>query len=245
MKSKILAIAMLFSASMLMAQTQPVKQSTTESEKSKQGIVVKTSSVKTEEQSKETNQSTTPAKQSSTTTKTTTKEQVTPSKVSTTTKTTTKPTPATSTQDKPSVAPVSQAGTLSTTPKDITGHWLTANKGTIVQFYKEGNEYKGKIVWLRQPNGRDGKPLKDINNPDRAKRNNPVLGMVLIEGLKYNAGTDTYEGGKVYQPQSGRTFNGRVKLEQGRNVMKITGSLGFSLISRTLTWTRTTGVPGK
>lgn len=127
--------------------------------------------------------------------------------------------------------------------KDLTGYWLTAQKGTIVQFYKNGDVYDGKIVWSKTIKDKSGKELKDIHNPDKAKRNTPVIGSSMITGLKYNPKTDTYEGGKIYQYQSGKSYNCKVNLDKSKNVMKIVGGVGF--ISKTLTWTRTSGIPGK
>lgn len=127
--------------------------------------------------------------------------------------------------------------------KDLTGYWLTAQKGTIVQFFKNGDVYNGKIVWSKTVKDKSGKELKDVNNPDKAKRNSPVIGSSMITGLKYNPKTDTYEGGKIYQYQSGKSYNCKVNLDKNKNVMKIVGGVGF--ISKTLTWTRTSGVPGK
>lgn len=133
------------------------------------------------------------------------------------------------------------AGTTAT--KDIKGYWLTAQKATIVEFYpSSGNKFNGKAVWTRQKD-KNGKPLKDVNNPDKTKRSRSLEGIDLITGLTYNPKTDTYEGGKIYQPNTGRTFNCKVKLDKTRNTMEITGGVGF--ISKTLTWTRTTGIPGK
>ncbi len=141
---------------------------------------------------------------------------------------------------KPSVRPTSAASIAST---DLTGFWLTAQKGSIIEFKKNGELYEGKVVWSKNAKGRDGKALKDVNNPDKSKRNNPLLGTTMISGLKYNPKTDTYEGGKIYQPQTGRTFNCKVNLDKSKNAIQVNGGVGF--ISKTLTWTRTSGVPGK
>lgn len=124
---------------------------------------------------------------------------------------------------------------------DITGYWLSAQKATIVEFYKVGDKYNGKAVWSKQRD-KNGKPLKDINNPDKSKRGRYLEGLDLITGLSYNPKNDTYEGGKIYQPNTGKTFNCKVKLDKGKNTMQVTGGVGF--ISKTLTWTRTSGIPG-
>lgn len=169
---------------------------------------------------------------------------------------TTKGTPAT--QAKPATTPAKPATpakpgvkiapkgvpTSANTPvinNDITGYWLTAQKATIVQFYKTGDKFNGKGVWSKQRD-KNGRPLKDINNPDKSKRSRYLEGVDIITGLTYNAKTDTYEGGKIYQPNTGKSFNCKVKLDKGKNTMQVTGAVGF--ISKTLTWTRTSGVPG-
>ncbi len=132
-----------------------------------------------------------------------------------------------------------------TTPKDITGYWLTANKASIIQFYREGDVYVGKVVWTRQKNSKNGKPLTDINNPDRSKRSNPIVGIRMVSNLKYNPKTKMYEGGKAYLPQTGKTFDCKAKLVRNNDAMEVTAMAGLSLMSKTLTWTRTTGIPSK
>lgn len=152
--------------------------------------------------------------------------------------------PATpATPAKPGVKQVTPASAKATpaAAQDITGYWLTAQKATIVQFYKNGDKFNGKGVWSKQKD-KNGKPLKDVNNPDKSKRNRNLEGIDLIWGLTYNPKTDSYEGGKIYQPNTGKTFNCKVKLDKSKNTMQVTGGVGF--ISKTLTWTRTSGVPG-
>lgn len=233
MKLSVLTIVFMLGAVIVSAQTQPIKQSTKETAPTQSGVVVKQSNPATSAEKAPANQSkdaapkVTPQKQPSKTATPTTKPKVvtpvTPNKAS-------------------DVAPTNVP---TTTPKDITGYWLTANKGTIVQFYKDGDSYHGKAVWHRQANDKNGKPLKDINNPDKSKRNNPLMGSLLVTNLKYNPKTKMYEGGKVYQPNTGRTFDCKVKLIRENNVMEITGTAGMSMISKTLTWSRTSGVPGQ
>lgn len=154
--------------------------------------------------------------------------------------TTGKATPAT--PAKPAIKPTTTTKPASLV-KDITGLWLTAQKGSIVEFVKSGDEYIGKVAWSRTAKDKAGRPLKDVKNPDKAKRNNTIVGSDMITGLKYNPKTDTYEGGKIYQAQTGRSYNCKITLNKEKNVMKIVGGVGF--ISKTLTWTRTTGIPGK
>jgi uncharacterized protein (DUF2147 family) len=157
---------------------------------------------------------------------------------------------APSTQKKP-VTPVSPSTTSDVAkktptviPKDITGYWLTANKANIIQFYKAGDVYHGKIVWTRNKD-KNGNPLTDVNNPDKTKRKNPIVGTQMVSNLRYNPRTKIYEGGKAYMPQTGRTYDCKAKLIKDNNSMEVTAMYGMSLMSKTLTWSRTTGVPSK
>ncbi len=256
MKFKVLTLALMFVASAMFAQTQPVKQSTKETETAKPSVVVKqmkpaatTGKAAKDQTTKEVapnpatkvapaNQKGVPQKQPSGAV-TPSGQKGTPQKQSSKEAAPVKP---------KSVAPVKVSDEKKspvTTPKDITGYWLTANKASIIQFTKEGDVYNGKIVWLRQPNDKSGKPVKDLNNPNKAKRNNPVLGTLMVYNLKYNAAKKIYEGGKAYQPQTGRTFDCKAKVTGNGNVLEVTGIAGLSMISKTLTWSRTNGIPGK
>ena len=40
---------------------------------------------------------------------------------------------------------------------DVVGVWLTDGGKSKVEIYKKGDEYFGKIIWLREPN-ENGKP---------------------------------------------------------------------------------------
>ena len=60
------------------------------------------------------------------------------------------------------------------------GVWLTKNGKSHVELYQCGAQLCGRIVWLREPNLRDGKPARDLNNPDPAKRQRPILGLEFL-----------------------------------------------------------------
>lgn len=142
-------------------------------------------------------------------------------------------------------ADVAPKVTPATTTKDVTGYWLTANKASIVQFFKEGDVYQGKVAWQKQNKDKNGKPITDVNNPDKAKRNSPIIGIQMISNLKYNSKTKMYEGGKIYMPQTGKTYDCKVKLKNNNDQMEITATAGLSMISKTFTWSRTSGVPSR
>lgn len=120
---------------------------------------------------------------------------------------------------------------------DIIGIWLTAGKEPAkIQIYKSGDKYYGKIVWLKNP-ADNGKPKVDGSNPDKSKRSNPVMGLVLLSGFKFD-GDDEWKGGDIYDPESGKTYDSYLYLKD-KNTLKVRGYIGISLFGRTETWTRT------
>lgn len=120
---------------------------------------------------------------------------------------------------------------------DILDVWMTGGKEPAkIQIYKSGEKYYGKIIWLKNPT-ENGKQRTDANNPDQAKRNNPIVGLVILTGFKFD-GDDEWKGGDIYDPESGKTYSSYMYLKDN-NTLKVRGYVGVSLFGRTETWTRT------
>lgn len=120
---------------------------------------------------------------------------------------------------------------------DIIGTWLTSGKEPAkIQIYKSGEKFYGKIVWLQNPTDK-GRPKVDNNNPDKAKRNNPVIGLVILAGFRFN-GDDEWKGGDIYDPESGKTYSSYMYMKD-KKTLKLRGYIGISLFGRTETWIRT------
>lgn len=120
---------------------------------------------------------------------------------------------------------------------DIVGTWLTSGKEPAkVMIYRSGEKYYGKITWLQNP-AENGKQRVDGRNPDKAKRNTPVVGLVILTGFKFN-GDDEWKGGDIYDPESGKTYSSYMYLKDN-NTLKVRGYAGVSLFGRTVTWVRT------
>jgi uncharacterized protein (DUF2147 family) len=120
---------------------------------------------------------------------------------------------------------------------DIIGTWLTGGKEPAkVQVYKSGEKFCGKIIWLKNPT-ENGKQRMDGNNPDKAKQSNPIIGLVMLTGFKFD-GDDEWKGGDIYDPESGKTYSCYMWLKD-KNTLKVRGYIGISLVGRTEIWTRT------
>ena len=117
----------------------------------------------------------------------------------------------------------------------IIGVWLTADAKAQVAVDKTGDQYCGKIVWLKEPE-KNGKPVVDDQNPDEHLRGRPVLDLEMMDGFVYD-GDGVWVDGKVYDPESGDAYSGKLELVD-ENTMELRGYILIPLFGRTETWTR-------
>ena len=120
----------------------------------------------------------------------------------------------------------------------ITGVWFSGEKNSKIEISKtEDGLYVGHLVWLKDPNEKDGKAKVDANNPDAKLRQKPLVGLQILFDLKYD-GKDKYSGGKIYDPQAGKTYSSKAEMVNN-NTLSLRGFIGIPLAGRTETWTRT------
>jgi len=109
----------------------------------------------------------------------------------------------------------------------ILGVYYSPKKDAKIEIYQKGDRYFGKFVWLEIGD-------KDINNPDPKLRDRELLGMSFINNFRYE--DEEYTDGKVYDPQSGETYDA-IMWTEGKDLM-LRGYVGFSIFGRTETFTR-------
>lgn len=120
-------------------------------------------------------------------------------------------------------------------PDAVTGEWYTSEGTSVVEIYKCGDLYCGRIVWLKNPKNEGGKDKVDVKNPDEIRRNRKIMGLEILTGFKYKD-ENRWEDGKIYDPKTGKTYSCKMQLEG--NDLKIRGYVGFSLFGRTAVWTK-------
>ena len=113
--------------------------------------------------------------------------------------------------------------------------WYTHEKNSAVQIYMAADgKYYGKITWLKDAY-ENGKPLLDVKNPDKTKRRNPYLGLVIITGLTKKTETE-YVGGKLYEPSKGNYYSCKMTV-QNNNELALRGYIfGMPFLGRTTIW---------
>lgn len=117
----------------------------------------------------------------------------------------------------------------------VFGKWKTKDENgkveSIIEIYKKDGKAYAKVVEILNPDDRD-KVCKDCKG---ANKNKPVLGMVIMRGLKKD--DDEWSGGKILDPKNGKEYSCYIKLVNN-NKLKLRGYVGFALAGRTEYWYR-------
>ncbi len=118
----------------------------------------------------------------------------------------------------------------------IFGKWKTVDDETgmengIVEIYEKAGKVYGRIIEILE---KEKKYFK-CEMCEGEDKNKPVLGLVIIKGLKKKG--DFYEGGKVTDPKNGKSYHCKMTLE-GKDKLIVRGYIGISLFGRSQTWFR-------
>ncbi len=114
----------------------------------------------------------------------------------------------------------------------IEGKWKTIDDETkqaksIVEIYKKGDQYYGKISQLLiKPASSTCTECKD----DR--KGKPILGLEIIRGLKKEG--DEFTGGTITDPKSGKTY--KCTITKSGDKLNVRGYVGVSMFGRSQTW---------
>ncbi|OOQ59254.1 DUF2147 domain-containing protein [Mucilaginibacter pedocola] len=120
----------------------------------------------------------------------------------------------------------------------ICGKWQNTDKNIIVDVYKEGAEFKAKLVWFNNGEGeRAMESWTDKHNPDPALRSRKLLGMNILEKLVYDPETKSWEDGIIYDAQNGRHWNSSARIDK-HGELKVKGYWHIKLIGKTMTFNR-------
>jgi uncharacterized protein (DUF2147 family) len=126
---------------------------------------------------------------------------------------------------------------FSVSAQDVVGKWKTYDDETgepksIVEIYKDGNKYYGKIIKLITEENKDG--ICRTCESEEFKNKN-LIGVVILKDLEKDG--DEYNGGEITNPKDGKTYSCYIKLVEP-DKLKVRGYIGFSLIGKTQYWER-------
>ena len=97
----------------------------------------------------------------------------------------------------------------------------------------QGGVLQGRVQQLLRP-GADPKALC-VECKD-ALKDQPMVGLPIIQGAKKAADKDVWEGGKILDPENGKFYTLRLAPIDGGQKLEVRGSIGP--FGRTQTWSR-------
>ncbi len=125
----------------------------------------------------------------------------------------------------------------------IVGFWNTQDHDAVIEIFNCGRKYCGRIKWIREPNytaedrnGKAGQPKLDDRNPNPELRDRPLAGIEILYDFAY-AGKNTWKGGRIYNPENGKSYNGTITLASPEK-LRLRGFFVVPLLGKTTEWTR-------
>ena len=117
------------------------------------------------------------------------------------------------------------------------GLWKTIDDETKaekshVRITESGGVLSGKIEKLLDPTKQDSK----CDKCEGARKDKPVLGMTIVEGVKKNESEPYWDGGTILDPNNGKTYKVRMTPKDGGKQLEVRGFIGPFF--RNQTWTR-------
>jgi uncharacterized protein (DUF2147 family) len=107
------------------------------------------------------------------------------------------------------------------------GLWKTIDDEThqaksLVRIVDDGGVLSGKVDKLLDPAKQDAKCEKCSD----ARKDQPVLGMTILDGVKKHADESYWDGGKILDPNNGKTYRVRLTPKDGGNELQVRGYIG-------------------
>ncbi|MHB8666578.1 MAG: DUF2147 domain-containing protein [Burkholderiales bacterium] len=118
------------------------------------------------------------------------------------------------------------------------GLWTTIDDATnkpksLVRVTEQDGVISGTVEKILDPAKQDSKC--DECASDDPRKGKPVIGMTILTGLKKD-GDNVYDGGRILDPNNGKTYNAKVTVIDGGKKLEMRGSILF--FGRTQTWIR-------
>ncbi len=116
------------------------------------------------------------------------------------------------------------------------GTWTNEAREAKFEIFEQGGKLYGKIIELKEPNDKEGKPKTDTNNPDSSKRGTALVGLTFLRAFS-SAGAGRWENGSIYDPKNGKTYKAWMQMT-GNDKIEVRGFIGFSFVGRSQNWSR-------
>ena len=127
---------------------------------------------------------------------------------------------------------VALAGAGVASAASIEGRWRTPTNNAEVEIVSCGAARCGTVV--TSDHLKADPAAKDVRNKDAALRGRAIKGLTFLTG--FTGGPTEWKGGKVYDPDSGNTYQGTITVVDADH-LKLRGCIVYPLC-KTQMWTR-------
>ena len=118
----------------------------------------------------------------------------------------------------------------------LVGIWESEEKNLQIEIFPDSGHFAGKMIWFKCSSETVMKSSVDTENPDKKFVGRKLLGMKLVERLLYR-GDDVWDDGKIYDPNSGNTYEARIHLT-GPNTAVVRGYWKIRWLGRSMVFKR-------
>jgi uncharacterized protein (DUF2147 family) len=123
----------------------------------------------------------------------------------------------------------------------IAGVWWNDKKTSKIEVKEENGKFIGTVIYINPEKYVNGQPEKDDKNPDVRLRSRSKLGLQILSGLKFNATDNEWQGGSIYDPDNGKTYDCFAWFDKDPNILNLKGYVaGIKWLGRSTTWTKAT-----
>lgn len=120
------------------------------------------------------------------------------------------------------------------------GLWVTYDAQTNqasshIRVDQSGDTLSGSVDQILDPAKADARCVAC----DDERKDQPIAGMMLFRNVKAKADeAQTWDGGEILDPRSGRTYKVRIRLINNGNTLEVRGYRGNPMFGRTQLWQR-------
>jgi uncharacterized protein (DUF2147 family) len=101
---------------------------------------------------------------------------------------------------------------------------------------ESNGEFQGKVEKILREPGEDQNPK--CGKCEGALKDQPILGLTLMTSMRHEGSSNEYTGGRLFDPDSGNTYKGKMTLIDNGMKLNVRGYIGIPLLGRSQTWSR-------
>jgi len=121
---------------------------------------------------------------------------------------------------------------------DIAGVWINSDQDAHIKIFGSYGKYYGQVVWMKNPlDSTTGKPQLDKFNKDPNLQKRPILNLIVLSNLVYNAETQVWEDGTLYNPKTGDSYDAYCKMID-KNTLEFRFYMSVVALGKTANWKR-------